>query len=120
MPGWTGRAPSFLLHLFMSGTARVTSFFVFLLALAGVGVFAQGGGSGGDSSSNFKNGIDGNGGSGGGGGGSGGLLGGGSGSGGSSGGGGGGPCVNLQCQQVSCANGGHTTVSGTVYDPAGK
>jgi hypothetical protein len=29
-------------------------------------------------------------------------------------------CVNLQCQQVGCANGQHTTVSGTIYDPAGK
>jgi hypothetical protein len=33
---------------------------------------------------------------------------------------GGGPCVGLQCQQAQCSNGGHTTVSGTVYDPAGK
>jgi hypothetical protein len=40
------------------------------------------------------------------------------------------PCTNLQCQQTTCkvgnctvppcAGGGHTTVSGTVYDPAGK
>jgi hypothetical protein len=29
-------------------------------------------------------------------------------------------CVNLQCQQRTCANGGTTSVSGTVYDPAGK
>jgi hypothetical protein len=29
-------------------------------------------------------------------------------------------CVNLQCQQTTCANGGTTSVSGTVYDPAGK
>jgi hypothetical protein len=29
------------------------------------------------------------------------------------------PCVNLQCQQVSCPSG-TTSVSGTVYDPAGK
>src|SRR5687768_15578223 len=32
----------------------------------------------------------------------------------------GGPCVNLQCQQqFSCPGGGSTTVSGTVFDPAG-
>ena len=30
------------------------------------------------------------------------------------------PCVNLQCRQVACAGGGHTTVSGTILDPAGK
>jgi hypothetical protein len=30
-----------------------------------------------------------------------------------------GPCVNLQCNVQSCG-GGHTTVSGTVYDPAGR
>jgi len=35
-------------------------------------------------------------------------------------GGGGGPCVNLECQQVQCSNGGTTTVSGRVYEPAGK
>ena len=29
-------------------------------------------------------------------------------------------CVNLQCNQVACSNGAHTTVSGTVYDPGGK
>jgi hypothetical protein len=29
-------------------------------------------------------------------------------------------CVNLQCQQLSCSGGGSTSVSGTVYDPAGK
>jgi hypothetical protein len=28
-------------------------------------------------------------------------------------------CVNLQCQQMLCANGGHTTVTGTVYAPNG-
>ena len=30
------------------------------------------------------------------------------------------PCVGLQCQQVACPAGASTTVSGTVYDPAGK
>jgi hypothetical protein len=29
-------------------------------------------------------------------------------------------CVNLQCQQQTCAGGATTTVSGSVYDPAGK
>jgi hypothetical protein len=35
---------------------------------------------------------------------------------------GGGPlgCRNLQCQRVVCDNGGKTTVSGKIYDPAGK
>ncbi len=31
-----------------------------------------------------------------------------------------GPCVNLECQQVQCSSGGTTTVSGKVYEPAGK
>ena len=30
------------------------------------------------------------------------------------------PCENLKCQQVNCGNGATTTVSGTVWDPAGK
>jgi hypothetical protein len=34
--------------------------------------------------------------------------------------GGDGGCVNLQCQQVTCPNGGTTTVTGTVYDPSGQ
>src|SRR5579871_720573 len=29
-------------------------------------------------------------------------------------------CVNLQCDQVACADGGTTTVTGTVYDPSGQ
>jgi hypothetical protein len=29
-------------------------------------------------------------------------------------------CVGLECQQVTCSGGGTTSVSGTVYDPAGK
>jgi len=33
---------------------------------------------------------------------------------------GGGQCVNLQCQQHSCGTSGSTTITGTVYDPAGK
>jgi hypothetical protein len=34
--------------------------------------------------------------------------------------GGGAPCSGLGCQIHSCSNGGSTTISGTVYDPAGK
>jgi len=34
--------------------------------------------------------------------------------------GGDGGCVNLECQQVSCADGGTTTLTGTVYDPSGQ
>ncbi|XXX79488.1 carboxypeptidase regulatory-like domain-containing protein [Sorangium sp. So ce134] len=41
-----------------------------------------------------------------------------SGSGGSSAGGGG--CEGLECQKIACPGGGKTTVSGTVYAPAGK
>jgi hypothetical protein len=35
-------------------------------------------------------------------------------------GGGDGGCVGLQCQQHACGGGGSTTISGKVYDPAGK
>ncbi|MEY4550999.1 MAG: hypothetical protein RL685_7194 [Pseudomonadota bacterium] len=31
-----------------------------------------------------------------------------------------GPCVNLQCRQMACAGGSPTTLSGTVYTPAGS
>ena len=34
--------------------------------------------------------------------------------------GGGGPCVGLECQQVTCPGGGTTTLTGTVYSPAGN
>ena len=29
-------------------------------------------------------------------------------------------CVNLECQQVTCSDGGTTTLTGTVYDPSGQ
>lgn len=32
----------------------------------------------------------------------------------------GGACENLQCQQVTCADGGTTSVTGKVYDPSGQ
>ena len=31
-----------------------------------------------------------------------------------------GPCVNLQCQQVKCADGASTTLTGTVFTPSGE
>jgi hypothetical protein len=45
--------------------------------------------------------------------------GGGGGGGGGDGGGGDGGCVNLQCNQVTCPDGGTTSITGTVYDPSG-
>ncbi len=35
-------------------------------------------------------------------------------------GGGDGGCVNLQCNQVTCPDGGTTAITGTVYDPSGQ
>ena len=29
-------------------------------------------------------------------------------------------CVNLECAQVTCANGGTTTIMGSVFDPSGQ
>ena len=40
--------------------------------------------------------------------------------GGGDGGGGDGGCVNLQCNQVTCPDGGTTAITGTVYDPSGQ
>ncbi len=34
--------------------------------------------------------------------------------------GGDGGCINLECQQVGCPDGGTTTLTGTVYDPSGQ
>jgi hypothetical protein len=31
-----------------------------------------------------------------------------------------GPCKGLECQVQACTNGAHTTISGKIYDPAGK
>ncbi|MGO8993068.1 MAG: carboxypeptidase regulatory-like domain-containing protein [Polyangiaceae bacterium] len=85
-----------------------------LLALA-LSAFAPA--CGGNGNSSFSNNGNGSGGSGSGGP-SGSLLGPGS-SGGSGGGADGGPCTGIQCQIHSCASG-STTISGTVYDPAGN
>src|SRR4051812_49175438 len=30
------------------------------------------------------------------------------------------PCTGLQCQIHSCSGGAHTTITGKIYDPAGK
>jgi hypothetical protein len=98
----------------MPGKLRLTSFMAASLAFAGIAFCAPGCGGTSDSS-NFPGGGGGSGSLGAGGGG--GSLGGGTGG---AGGGGAGGCTGLQCAQVACPNGGHTTVSGTVYDPAGK
>jgi hypothetical protein len=73
--------------------------------------------------SSFGSGGHGGGGAGGGAGGSGGSAGGGAGAGGSGGSGGANGssgCVGLQCQQMSCPNGGDTTLTGKVFAPDGK
>ena len=70
--------------------------------------FSQGGGSGSGSSSDGSISLLGD---------EGGIVGGGFSDGSS---GGTGQCVNLQCQQHTCGDGGSTTITGTVYDPAGK
>jgi hypothetical protein len=31
-----------------------------------------------------------------------------------------GPCVGLQCRQVACSGGAHTTLTGTVFTPSGE
>ena len=92
---------------------RITAPLVTIAATALVLANAQG--CGGSSSNGSGNG----GGAGNGGGGSVKGFGGGNGNGGGSG-GDAGPCVNLQCQVHNCAGGTTTSISGTVYDPAGK
>jgi hypothetical protein len=108
-------------------TARLSSLVLLSVSLAAIGVVAQGCGSdASDSGSSFarRGGAGGAGGAGDDGSGNGttGPSGGPNGHLGSgvTGGDAAPPCVNLQCQQVACPGGAHTTVSGTVYDPAGK
>jgi hypothetical protein len=97
---------------------KTSSFVAGGVAILSLAVGALAPACGGSGNSGFTNGHNGSSGSGSGGP-SGGLLGpGSSSSGGAE--GDGGPCTNLQCQVHSCSGGGTTTISGTVYDPAGN
>jgi hypothetical protein len=83
---------------------------VLIISIGALAAAVAGGCSGTDGGSNFPGGPNGS---------QGGANPGGSITGGSNSNGSGGPCVNLQCQQVQCAGGGTTSVSGKVWDPAG-